>query len=65
MSLILKFDVRYENLKLLAHALKSYLRAKHLSTRDYALEGYELFGSTKRNLNYHHVHIAIHFDWTK
>ena len=37
--------------KLLADAIKSYLGLEDLNTRDCALEGFELFGSTKRKLD--------------
>lgn len=48
-SLSLKFKViaRCGDPKLLAHAMKFYLGAKYLNTRDCAMESSELFGSTK------------------
>jgi hypothetical protein len=51
MSLKLKAIARCRYLKLLANAMKSYPRAKDLNTKDRALEGFELFGSTKQKLN--------------
>ena len=39
------------DLKLLADAMKSYPGLEDLNTRDCALEGSELFGSTKRKLD--------------
>ena len=37
--------------KLLAEAMKSYPGVEDLNTRNCALKGFELFGSTKRKLN--------------
>ena len=46
-SLKLKVASKCGNLELLADAIRSYLGAEDLNTRDGALEGSELFGSTK------------------
>ena len=51
MSLKLKVAARCGDLKLLADAMKSYLGAEDLNTRDCALKGSELFGSTTRKLD--------------
>jgi hypothetical protein len=50
-SLKLKIVVKCGDPKLLADAMKSYPRLEDLNIRDCALEGSELFGSTKRNLD--------------
>ena len=50
-SLKLKAAAHTGDPKLLAKAMRSYPRAKGLNTRDCALEGSELFGSTKRKLD--------------
>jgi hypothetical protein len=39
--------------KLLAEAMRSYPGAEDLNTRNCSLEGFELFGSTKRKLDNH------------
>ena len=46
-SLKLKVDARIRDPKLLANAMKSYSGLEDLNTKDCALEGSELFGSTK------------------
>ena len=48
MSLKLKAATTCEDPKILGDAMKSYLMAKNINTRDCTLEGSELFGSTKR-----------------
>ena len=50
-SLKLKAAARCGDPKMLADAMKSYPGAEDVNTRDCALEGSELFGSTKRKLN--------------
>jgi hypothetical protein len=50
-SLKLKVAARCGDPKLLADAMKSYPGVEDLNTRDCALEGSELFGSTKRKLD--------------
>ena len=50
-SLKLKVDARCGDPKLLVDAMKSYPGLEALDTRDCALEGSELFGSTKRKLD--------------
>jgi hypothetical protein len=50
-SLKLKAVARCGDPKLLADAMKSYLGAEDLNRRDCALEGSELFGSTKQKLD--------------
>ena len=50
-SLKLKVVAHTGNPKLLAKAMGSYPGAKDLNTRNCALEGFELFGSTKRKLD--------------
>jgi len=50
-SLKLKVVGRCEDPKLLADAMNSYPSAEDLNTKDCALEGSELFVSTKRKLN--------------
>ena len=47
----LKADAKCGDPKMLANAMKSHPRAKNINTRDCALEGSELFGSTKCKLN--------------
>jgi hypothetical protein len=49
-SLKLKADARCGNPKLLADAMKSYPGLEDLHTRDCALEGFKLFGSTKQKV---------------
>ena len=46
MSLKAKVVAQCDNSKLLATTMKSYPNAEELNTRDYALEEFELFGST-------------------
>lgn len=61
-SLKLKIAYHIGDPKLLVEAMRSYPGAKDLNTRNCVLEGFELFGSTKRKLNlpsgfeydYHH-----------
>ena len=48
MSLKLKVVAMCGDPKLLADVIKSYPGVEDLNTRDCALEGFELFGSTKR-----------------
>ena len=50
-SLKLKVVAMCRDPKLLADAMKSYLGLEDLYTRDCALEGFELFGSTKRKFD--------------
>jgi hypothetical protein len=50
-SLKLKAAAHISDPKLLAEAMRSYPGAEDLNTRNCALEGFELFGSTKRKLN--------------
>ena len=50
-SLKLKVAARCGNPKILADAMKFYPGTEGANTRDCALEGSELFGSTKRKLN--------------
>jgi hypothetical protein len=50
-SLKLKTVARCGDPKMLADAMKSYPRAEYVSIRDCALEGSELFNSTKHKLN--------------
>jgi hypothetical protein len=50
-SLKLKATARCGDPKLLADAMKSYPGLENIHTRDCALEGYELFRSTKRKLD--------------
>ena len=50
-SLKLKIAARCGDPKILVDAMKSYLGAEGANTRACALEGSELFGSTKRKLN--------------
>jgi hypothetical protein len=53
-SLKLKVVFRCGDPKLLAYAMKSYAGLEYLNTRDCALEGSELFGSTKQKLDLPH-----------
>ena len=64
-SLKLKVAARCGDLKLLADAMKSYPGAEDLNTKDCALKGSELFGSTKRKFDLPPVQIVIHIDPTK
>ena len=50
-SLKFKAAARCEDPKVLADDMKSYPWAEDINTRNCALEGSELFGSTKRKLN--------------
>lgn len=50
-SLKLKHVARCGDPKLLADVMKSYPGVEDLNTRHCALEGFELFGSTKRKFN--------------
>ena len=50
-SLKLKATARCGDPKSLANAMKSYPELEDLNTKDCALEGSELFGSTKRKLD--------------
>ena len=50
-SLKLKAATLIGNAKLLSKAMRSYTRAENLNTRDCALEGSELFGSSMRKLD--------------
>jgi hypothetical protein len=50
-SLKSKAVARWADPKLLADAMKSYPGLEYLNTRDCALEGSELFGSTKRKFD--------------
>jgi hypothetical protein len=50
-SLKLKAAARCGDPKMLADAMKSYPWAEDVNTKDCALEGSELFGSTKRKFN--------------
>ena len=50
-SLKLKAAARCGDPKILVDAMKSYPGAKDVNIRDCALEGSQLFGSTKRKLN--------------
>ena len=52
-SLKLKAVARCGDPKILVDPMKSYLGAEIAKTKDCALEGSELFGSTKRKLNLH------------
>ena len=52
-SLKLKAASRCGDLKKLVDTIKSYLGAEGAKTKDCALEGSELFGSTKQKLNMH------------
>lgn len=54
MSLKPKDVARCGDPNLLVDAMKSYLGAKDVNTRDCALEGFKLFGSTKRKLDLPH-----------
>lgn len=47
-SLKLKTVAKYGDPRLLANAMKSYPWVEDVNTRDCALEGFELFGSTKQ-----------------
>ena len=47
----LKATTRCGDPKILANAMKSYPGVEGANTRDCALEGSELFGSTKKKLN--------------
>jgi hypothetical protein len=38
--------------KLVAEAMKSLPRAKNLNSRSFILEGFEIFGSTKKKLDF-------------
>lgn len=64
-SLKLKVAVRCGDPKLLVDAMKSYLGAKDLNTRDYALEGFEFFGSTKWKIDLPLIAYVIHINMTK
>ena len=50
-SLKIKAAARCGDPKMLANAMKSYPRAKDVNNKDCALEGSELFGSTKHKFN--------------
>ena len=50
-SLKLKLAMYTSDPKLLAKAMRSYPEGKDLNTRTYVLEGFELFGSTKRKMD--------------
>ena len=50
-SLKIKVVARYRNPKILTEAMVYFTRAKDLNTRDCALKGLELFGSTKQKLD--------------
>lgn len=50
-SLKIKVVVRYRDPKILTEAMVCFTRAKDLNTRDWALKGLELFGSTKQKLD--------------
>ena len=51
MSLRLKVVAYTEDLKLLAKVMRSYPKAQEMNTNNCALEGFELFISTRRKLN--------------
>lgn len=51
MSLKLEVAMRITDLHILADAMRSYPNVRHMNTKTCALEGSELFGSTKRTLN--------------
>ena len=64
-SLKLKATARCGDPKILADAMKSYLGAEGANTINCALEGSELFGSTKQNSTCHLVLIATLIDLAK
>lgn len=61
----LKVVARCGDPMLLKNAIKFFHGVKDLNTRDSALEGLELFGSTKWKLELTPSDIAIHIDPTK